>query len=135
MDAISQVLNLNRLTFEPGDPYNAEALLRTGIDTGKLVLLTEPTRVSAKRPLTAFCILKLDKRVLRLERIAVDPQHRNAGLGRSLIARARKWRDRHQPGMNIWTYISSDNTPSVNAHVHAGFGIEVIGRDWVWVMG
>lgn len=135
MDAISQALNLNRRSFEAGDPYNSEELLRSGLESGKLVLLTEPARVSAKSPLTAFCILKLDKRVLRLERIAVDPQHRNAGLGRSLISRARKWRDRHQPGMNIWTYISSDNTPSVNAHVHAGFGIEVIGRDWVWVMG
>lgn len=135
MDAISQALNLNRRSFEAGDPYNSEELLRSGVASGKLILLTEPTRVSAKKPLTAFCILKCDKRVLRLERIAVDPKHRNAGLGRSLIARARKWRDRHQPGWNIWTYISSDNTPSVNAHVHAGFGIEVIGPDWVWVMG
>jgi GNAT superfamily N-acetyltransferase len=135
MDAISQAVNLNRRSFEAGDPYNSEELLRFGLESGKLVLITEPARTSAKHPLTAFCILKLDRRVLRLERIAVDPQHRNAGLGRSLISRARKWRDRHRPGMNIWTYISSDNTPSVNAHVHAGFGIEVIGRDWVWVMG
>lgn len=135
MDSISQAVNLNRLTFEPGDPYNTEDTLRAGLEAGKLVLLTEPNRPSQANPLTAFCLLKLDKRVLRLERIAVAPAHRNAGLGRQLISRARRWRDKHFPGTPIWTYISSDNTPSVNAHVHAGFGVEVIGRDWVWVMG
>lgn len=123
------------MSFEAGDPYNSEEFLRSGIKSRHLILITEPVRVSAKNPLTAFCILKCDKRVLRLERIAVNPKHRNAGLGRALIARARKWRDKNRPGTNIWTYISSDNTPSVNAHVHAGFGIEVIGPDWVWVMG
>ncbi len=132
---IAQVLDMNRLSFEAGDPYNSEAALRAGVDAGRLVLITEPPRPTAARPLTAYCILKLDKRVIRLERIAVAPAHRNSGLGRELIRRARKWRDRNRPGMPIWTYISSDNTPSVNAHAHAGFGIEVIGRDWVWVMG
>ncbi len=134
-DVIAQVLNLNRATFDAGDLYNSEATLRAGVESGRLIVLTEPVRPSVARPVVAYCILKIDKRVLRLERIAVKPDQRNAGLGRDLIRRARKWRDRNRPGMNIWTYISSDNTPSVNAHVHAGFGIEVIGQDWVWVMG
>jgi len=134
-DTITQVLELNRLSFEPGDPYNSEALIRGGLEAGKLVLITEPARPTAVKPLVAFCILKLDKRVLRLERIAVAPAHRNVGLGRELIRRARKWRDRNSPGTPIWTYISADNTPSLNAHVHAGFGIEAVARDWVWVMG
>lgn len=134
-DAITQVLDLNRASFDAGDKYNSEALLRAGVESGRLVLLTEPRRPTAANPLKAYCILITDKRVLRLERIAVSPAERNAGLGRELIKRARKWRDRNRPGMPIWTYISSDNTPSVNAHVHAGFGIEVIGGDWVWVMG
>lgn len=109
--------------------------MRAGVESGRLILLTEPRRLAAATPLKAYCILKRDKRALRLERIAVAPQHQNAGLGRELIRRARKWRDRHAPGVPIWTYISSDNPASVNAHAHAGFGIEVIGSDWVWVMG
>lgn len=134
-DTITKAVELNRLSFEPGDPYNAEAAVRAGVESGRLVLITEPCRPAKATPLMAYCILKRDKRVIRLERIAVAPQHRNAGLGRELIRRARKWRDRHASGVPIWTYISSDNPASVNAHAHAGFGIEVIGRDWVWVMG
>lgn len=134
-DAVKKVVELNRLSFEPGDPYNSEALLRAGVESGRLILLTDPLRVAATGTLKAYCVLKRDKRVLRLERIAVAPQHQNAGLGGELIRRARKWRDRHAPGVPIWTYISSDNPASVNAHAHAGFGVEVIGRDWVWVMG
>ena len=65
-DTITQVLELNRLSFEPGDPYNSEALIRGGLEAGKLVLITEPARPTAVKPLVAFCILKLDKRVLRL---------------------------------------------------------------------
>lgn len=135
MKSINRILELNRLTFDPGDTYNSEAVLRAGVSAGTLIILTEPTRVSAKKPLIAFCILKIDKRVLRLERIAVAPGYRNAGRGRVLITRARKWRDRCRPGMPIWTYISADNPASINAHVHAGFSIEVIGGEWVWVMG
>lgn len=134
-DALSQVVLLNRMSFEPGDPYNSDEMLRAGVSAGKLIVLTDPVKPTKRNPLRAYCILKLDKRVLRLERIAVHPKHRNAGLGRDLIRRARKWRDRHHPGMNIWTYISSDNTASLNAHVHGGFGVEVVGGDWVWVMG
>lgn len=134
-DSITKAVELNRLSFEAGDPYNAEKVVRAGVESGSLILLTEPRRVPATAALRAYCILKRDKRALRLERIAVAPQYQNAGLGRRLIRRARKWRDRHAPSVPIWTYISSDNPASVNAHAHAGFGIEVIGRDWVWVMG
>ena len=134
-DTITKVLALNRISFESGDAYNSEATVRAGLESGKFVLLTEPRRMSAASPLLAYCLLKLDKRVLRLERIAVAPGRRNAGIGRALISRARKWRDKNCPNKPIWTYVSGDNTASLNAHVHAGFGVEVIGRGWVWIMG
>lgn len=136
MDAVDQVLALNRLTFDTGDPYNSETALRTGLEAGTLVLLTEPVRPSIRCPLRAYLILRIDKRVLRIERLAVTVAHRNAGLGGKLLTRGRKWRDRYLgASVPIWTYISTDNLASINAHVHSGFGLEAISGDWCWVMG
>ena len=135
IDLIPKVLDLNRQVFAAGDEYNSESLLRGGIEARNLTLLTLPRRPKAAEPLLAYVVLKQDRRVIRLERIAVSPSARNGGIGREMLRQALKWRSRHRPGVLIWTYISADNPASINAHVHAGFGIEVIGPDWVWVMG
>ena len=135
MDIVDRVIDLNRQSFPAGDEYNSAALLRGGVESGQLIVLTVPRRPIKNTILSAYIVLKLDRRVIRVERVAVAPHDRNAGIGREIIERAIKWRDRNRPGVPLWAYISADNTASINAHVHAGFGIEVNGPDWVWVMG
>jgi len=134
-DVIKQIVELNHLCFGNGDEYNSADLVRSGVEAGTLVALTEPRRPSSIRPVIGYCLIKIDKRVLRLERIAVAPKHRNGGYGKDLIARAMRWRDLNCPAVPLFTYISAENLSSINAHVHAGFGLEAIGRDWVYVMG
>jgi GNAT superfamily N-acetyltransferase len=105
------------------------------LDKGALVLFTEPPRPTTRNPLKAYLILRIDRRVVRIERIAVAAMHRNAGLAQQLLGRGLRWRDQKHPNVPIWTYISCDNVASINAHVHAGFGIEAISGEWLWVLG
>jgi len=134
-DLVKQVVELNHLSFGNGDDYNSADRIRAGLEDGTLIVLTEPRRPSSARPVFAYIILRLDKRCVRIERVAVHPKHRNNGHGKNLIERARRWRDLNAPNYPLWTYVGIENLSSLNAHLHAGFSLEAIGRDWAYVMG
>jgi GNAT superfamily N-acetyltransferase len=134
-DVVKQVVELNHLSFGNGDPFNSADLVRAGIDEGTLIVLTEPRRPSEKNPVIGFSLMRIDKRCIRLERIAVHPKHRNHGYAKALLERSKRWRDANAPSVPIFTYVADVNLSSLNAFVHSDFGIEHIGGGWISVMG